>query len=412
MTRVLIISYYWPPCGGVVILRPLSLARYLRDHGFKPIIICSGGNSPWLFMDEHIETPSVEVHRVDSGDLNALFDSRKTPLSIRIRTALRATFRTDYMAKWADRATEKAKEIIEEKGIELVIATSPPFSVQRVGYELKREFRDIKYIADLQDLFYSFRRGNPILGLRRMLAIPRTIKHIRSADLVITASSGFSLGLKDLGIDSRAVSIGFDCKIATPDDYKRGDLFRMLHTGSFPSTGQTAEYVISAFLEAQKKDKDFREKARLIFAGGNPRNKIGEIALDCYSGIDYLGELTHSKAIDLQRSIDVNLLILTIPDDVGGKSIIPGKMFEYIASLRPVLSTVPEDGEAARIARKNNLGPVVGANNIRAISNAMLDLFQSWKTGKLDWGATRDRAEFYRSRNRIAEFAKAMKELL
>jgi len=38
MKKVLIITYYWPPKGGVGVQRWLKLTKYLAKHNVKPII--------------------------------------------------------------------------------------------------------------------------------------------------------------------------------------------------------------------------------------------------------------------------------------------------------------------------------------------------------------------------------------
>ena len=38
MKKILIITYYWPPAGGISVLRGLKIAKYLRDFGWEPII--------------------------------------------------------------------------------------------------------------------------------------------------------------------------------------------------------------------------------------------------------------------------------------------------------------------------------------------------------------------------------------
>ena len=36
--KVLIISYYWPPAGGISVLRSLKIAKYLTAFDWEPII--------------------------------------------------------------------------------------------------------------------------------------------------------------------------------------------------------------------------------------------------------------------------------------------------------------------------------------------------------------------------------------
>lgn len=38
MRKVLIITYYWPPAGGVPVQRWVKMAKYFRDFGWEPVI--------------------------------------------------------------------------------------------------------------------------------------------------------------------------------------------------------------------------------------------------------------------------------------------------------------------------------------------------------------------------------------
>lgn len=43
MKKVLIISYYWPPSGGIAVLRCLKLVKYLRNFGWEPVVLVPEG---------------------------------------------------------------------------------------------------------------------------------------------------------------------------------------------------------------------------------------------------------------------------------------------------------------------------------------------------------------------------------
>jgi len=412
MKKVLLISYYWPPAGGIVIRRAMTLAKYLPRHGFEPIVLCAGGETPWMNLDTTAEIPDVQVHRVDAGDLNLLFSPEKTPLGVKLKTALRALFRTDYMANWAVRALTEAEKIIARENIEIVIITSPPFSLQGIGTALKKEFPNIKYVADLRDLFYSFRRGNPLFALRKMLAIPRAKGHLRNADLIVKIWPEFEDSLVESGIDAETVLLGFDCEIAEDGDYVPGEEFRIIHTGSFPSTGQTAEFVLVAFDMACNRSPLFAEKARLIFAGASPgyiANKTPRFA-ERPDNIIALGHIPHSKALELQRGADVNLLISTIPKQLGGEVVITGKFYEYVASRRPILATCHKNNVAVDLIRQHNLG-VVCPNIPDSIELELLNLFSMWCSGNLPEGASKETAEKFSSAKMVERYAEILEEL-
>lgn len=412
MKKVLLISYYWPPAAGVVIRRAMMLAKYLPEHGFDPIVLCAGGESPWMNLERDVDTPAVEVHRVDDGDLNQLFGQGRPPLSVRLKTALRATFRSDYMAEWADRALVEAEKIIGRENIEIVLITSPPFSIQSIGARLKEKFPNIKYVADLRDWFYSFKTGNPILWFRRMLAIPRAKRYLRKADLVIGITPGFEDDLSEMGVPHKTVMLGFDCDIAEEDYYKRGDEFRIVHTGSFPSTGQTPEFVLIAFDMACRKSPEFLEKARLIFAGVDQDyidSKTPRFA-ERPNNIKALGHISHNRAIEMQRGADINLLIVTIPRQLGGDKVPTGKFYEYVAARRPIFATCPSESVLFDLIENNNLG-VVCRNSPDEIELELLRLFRRWQRGKLPSGASREVAEKFRAEKMIANYAEILREL-
>ena len=54
--------------------------------------------------------------------------------------------------------------------------------------------------------------------------------------------------------------------------------------------------------------------------------------------------------------LDSSALLLIIPDHKSGRSIITGKLFEYIASGRPVICIGPAGGDAAEIIANHSAG--------------------------------------------------------
>ncbi len=49
--RVLIISYYWPPSGGIGVLRNLKFVKYLRNFGWEPLVFAPE-NADYPYLDE------------------------------------------------------------------------------------------------------------------------------------------------------------------------------------------------------------------------------------------------------------------------------------------------------------------------------------------------------------------------
>jgi hypothetical protein len=77
---------------------------------------------------------------------------------------------------------------------------------------------------------------------------------------------------------------------------------------------------------------------------------ISQFGLDSY--LNNLGYV-HGEAIAHQRRSQVLLLIEI---DSGYKSIIPGKLFEYMVSNRPIIGIGPKNSDFAEIITTTNTG--------------------------------------------------------
>ena len=60
-------------------------------------------------------------------------------------------------------------------------------------------------------------------------------------------------------------------------------------------------------------------------------------------------------------------LLLIIPDHHSNKSIITGKLFEYIATGKPIICLGPVDGDAAEIIKSSGSGCIFDYGEVRAI---------------------------------------------
>jgi hypothetical protein len=61
--------------------------------------------------------------------------------------------------------------------------------------------------------------------------------------------------------------------------------------------------------------------------------------------------------------LSTSVLLLIIPDHQSNRSIITGKIFEYIASGKPVLCLGPVDGDAAGIIKESGNGSTFNYND-------------------------------------------------
>jgi glycosyltransferase involved in cell wall biosynthesis len=94
--------------------------------------------------------------------------------------------------------------------------------------------------------------------------------------------------------------------------------------------------------------------------------------------VERLGYVDHDRALREMREASV-LLHYRAPDSRAAS----GKLYEYLASARPVLCAARPDGVAAQIVRTAGAGPVAGPDDPEAIEAALLSLYDRWRSDGL-----------------------------
>jgi septum formation inhibitor-activating ATPase MinD len=91
---------------------------------------------------------------------------------------------------------------------------------------------------------------------------------------------------------------------------------------------------------------------------------------------EFIAHVPHNEVKQFQESSQV--LLLLINDAPNAKGIVTGKLYEYLASLRPILAIGPEDGDAAKILAETNAGQTVSFDNKERMKEAIKDLYQRY----------------------------------
>lgn len=370
MKRVLIITYYWPPNGGAGVYRWLKLSKLLPEHGWLPVIYTPSdpemvADDPGLLRDvradiEVIKRPITEPftwykrftgrstkEKVQVGFLNEKEQGGwKEDLALWVRSNF---FIPDARVWWVRPSVRFLKRYLREHPVDAVVSTGPPHSMHLIALALKRAL-GVKWLADFRDPWTDIDFYRELKLTRRADAKHKRLERevLRGADRVITVSWRWADDLARLG--ARPVDVvtnGYD-----PDDLPTpsppvDDAFSLVHIGSLPPSRNAPELwrALKALCDA---DPAFARKFVLRFVGPVDHTiarSVEEAGLGRH--LERTGRVTHAEAMrHMQRA---RVLLLMVNDTPNLMGILPGKLFEYLSTGRPVLAVGPTAGDVARV---------------------------------------------------------------
>jgi glycosyltransferase involved in cell wall biosynthesis len=387
MNKVLIITYYWPPGSGAGVQRWLKFTKYLPSMGWEPVILTVDPNYAFYPATDNslvndippdvrvIKTPAINyfnIYRRDKSKIPAAGfasgddDSFKDRFSRFIRGNF---FIPDPRRGWNRYAIRKALEIIKREDIKYIITSSPPHSTQLIGLNLKKELPDIKWIADLRDpwtdiYYYSQFYPTPV---SRLIDGNYEKKVLKNSDKIITVGKSlrqvFSARLPGIEAKTEIITNGFD-----EEDFA-GFVPVVPKTLTISYIGTLSDaYPLDGFLDALVTLRKARQEFRLRFVGTVSGNQKDRIILKAgKNSAEFIPYVDHASAIGYMA--DTSALLLIIPDHPSNKSIVTGKLFEYIASGKPVICIGPPDGDAAEIITGSMTGQTFSYDDHTAIKN-------------------------------------------
>lgn len=373
MKRVLIITYYWPPNGGAGVYRWLKLSKLLPEHGWQPVIYTPENpevvaDDPGLLKDVRADIEVVKRPITEPFNLYKRFTGRSTKEKVQVgflnekkqggwKEDLALWVRSNFFIPdarvwWVRPSVKFLKEYLREHPVDAIITTGPPHSMHLIGLELKRAL-GVKWIADFRDPwtdidFYA----------QLKLTSWADAKHkrlegevLREADQVLTVSWHWADDLRKLGAANvEVVTNGYD-----PDDLPSppgpvDEAFSLVHIGSLPPTRNAPE-LWAALKMICDEDPAFAAKFKLRFVGPVDHT-IAESVEHAGLGahLERTGRVTHEEAMrHMQRARVLLLLVNDTPNLLG---ILPGKLFEYISTGRPILGIGPTEGDVSRVLDK------------------------------------------------------------
>lgn len=394
MKNVLIITYYWPPGGGAGVQRWLKMARYLPEFGIEPVILTVDPHyATWPATDNTLEkdipeglkvykTRATDYFRILSRDKSALSaagfakEGKNSFMEKAARFIRGNLFIPDPRRGWNRQAYKKAEEIITTFGIDTVITTSPPHSTQLIGLKLKTRLPHITWIADLRDPWtdiYYYREFYPSPAAR-MIDNRLEKRVIAGADKLVTVGPS----LEELFAEKHHSASGKITVIRNgydPADFngltpQKPGVFTIAYTGTV-SDAYNLTGLIAALRDLDKNEKEYRLRFTGFVSGRQMEFLKASLPAEKVEFRDYC---SHSEAI--LEMLNASVLLLLIPEHISSKVILTGKLFEYIATGKPLICIGPVDGDAAIVVSGLSNGLAAGYNDHEVITSYLSEAIE------------------------------------
>ena len=399
--KILIITYYWPPAGGPGVQRWLKFVKYLPDFGFQPIVYIPE-NPSYPIIDENLlsEVSNQAVilrNKIVEPYQWASFLSKNKTTKISagiIPNKKKQTFLDQFLLwirgnifipdarfLWVKPSVKYLEKYLSENGITTIITSGPPHSLHLIGLELKRKL-NVKWVADFRDPWTT-------IGYHKALKLSEfaASKHkqleskvLKTADLILVTSPTTRAEFKQ--ITSKPIEVitnGYDIeKIGNQILDKK---FSLAHIGSFLSE-RNPRILWESISELIRENSLFASHFQLKLIGAVSQEVIDSIALfQLQNYVLNLGYVSHDEAIIHQKKSQVLLLIEIDSEDT--KSIIPGKLFEYMVSERPIIGVGPKESDFAQIIIDTNTGVFADYSEKEKLKNYIANYFSLFLEGNL-----------------------------
>ena len=385
--KILIITYYWPPCGGAGVQRWLKFAKYLPEYGWEPIVLTVDPDyAQYPAFDESLKkeiNPSLKVHKTKalnyfrfghgkkSEKVTASFDIGGNGIKSRVARFLRGNFFIpDPRKGWNRYAVNMAAKIIAKEDIKYVVTTSPPHSTQLIGLKLKFLFPEIKWISDLRDPWTDIYYYRKFYGTLPARLYDRKLerKVLQKADKIITVGQSlaelFASKLDDLDEKISVITNGYD-----EEDFKGIGLSKKKDTKIITYVGTiSTQYPVQTFLDSitQLYLSNNEQKYLVRFVGSINQEIKSKIenspSKEIFEIIPYTD---HAESI--RYMVESDILLLIIPDHKHNKLIITGKLFEYLRAGKPIIYIGPPNGDAAEIINDSKAGYIYEISDYQSI---------------------------------------------
>jgi len=417
--KVLIVSFFFNQTERIGSVRLRGLAKYLPEFGWDPVILTANESAHPINQSNIYETSfedtigqrEKKISLPSNTTLNEQgnIPTRKTNNGI-IYSLLRFLHEIitypDITINWSTTAIKKGNEILRENHIDAIISSSSPITSHIIAYELKKNFK-IPWIADFRDLWtqnHYYRYS----GIRKFFEKRLEHKILSSVTALSTVSEPLAEKLSELNVTQKVFSIpnGFDPEQVNPGTSVTKK-FSITYTGTLYEGQRDPDPLFKMLKTLFEEKKIDPTKIEVNFFGNRENWLIQDVKRYQLENLVHIhGPISREESIQRQRESQI-LLLLTWNNPVE-KGVYTGKLFDYLAARRPILSMgYAEGGVVKELLEQTHAG--VHVSNEVELAEYLMNAYNEYKeTGTVHYHGIEMEVMKYSHREMARKFSEVL----
>ncbi|MBX7202462.1 MAG: glycosyltransferase [Bacteroidia bacterium] len=400
LKKILILSYFFPPCVLTAAQRSHGWARYLHRFGYYPIIITRNWERLIASPDDmHHDSGSQVIHQQHDG-----YEVWYVPFKGNRRDRLYARYgKTKYntlrkaLSYWELLAHHFITAVIPFKHIyyfadqylkthsdvSAMIVTGNPFEIFRFGYLLHRRHH-IPWIADYRDDWTTsevYQKRGLADSLLRWLERKSERRYISTAHCITSVSPYYAEKIgRFVKRPGHSILNGFVKSDFVPyNNLPLAPQFTIVYNGMlYPS--QNIKVFLDAFKQLADQFAEHQQQLRLKFPGILFLKDVAKYVREQLKGYEHLLEMTERIPRQEVLNIQASAHLLLMVAHTGSKGIPSSKIYEYLALGKPVLICPGDDDILDQTFQPYNLGYI--ANTPAEAFEVLQKLFEQFLQGE------------------------------
>ncbi len=374
MKKVVILSYFFPPCNLTASGRIAGWEKHLPNFGYYPIIITRNWDGNELTEEDRLKSSgseiriekkeNSEVHYVPykSSLRDFFFINSKNNYTFKLISKFLTMFNLIFqhffvrLIPYNNLYFHAKKYLRNNNDIKTIIISGNPFEQFYFGYLLKKEFPEINWIADYRDDWTTSEVTN--VKFRKFQQFFEK-RWVGTASCFTTISPYYQTKIAELvNIQGHTIYNGFD-KLIENTHKTSIDSFVITYNGTLYETQNIEIFLdgLKLFIDSNP-DKKIRFNLPGILFDQKQANRVLSFMRGYESHLVMTDRISKEEVIEIQKNSDLLLMV----SHTNIKGVTSSKIFEYI-SLQKQFIVCPNDHDILEeIAIQSGLGVVLDSH--------------------------------------------------